>query len=70
MVSHATIQKNNTSDPNLPIVYDHIIKAQSSLQNGDIKSAQNHLDLAKQGMERYNSGTIKPVNPDIVTTKN
>lgn len=48
---------------------DHINKAQIALQNGETEGANKHLELAKQTLEEYNRGEVKPVNPDIVITK-
>ncbi len=82
-ISFASIQNDSSTDstndtilPNgssthFPIgpTLDHINQAQAALQNGDTEGANNHLELAKQTLEEYNRGEVKPVNPDIVITK-
>lgn len=42
----------NYSGPDIPVVFDHITRAQESLQNGDTEGANNHLELAKQSLGR------------------
>lgn len=65
MTTVNTTPQGNTSDPgqgiivpndtgrDIPVVVDHITRAQASLQNGDIEGANNHLELAKQSLQMW-----------------
>jgi hypothetical protein len=79
--SNASIENNSSGfdetsigTPYIPgefydVTLGHINSAQQALQNGDTEGANNHLELAKQSLEEYNSNNLKPVNPDIVITR-
>jgi hypothetical protein len=58
------VAQNRSNNANLVAANDHIAKAQTALQKGDIKGAQSELDLAKQSLSS-GQRIVKPVNPDI-----